>query len=170
MYLIMSVICVLARSPLLNHDECSLLFYTPVCDWTLYCSVEAAVTSDKVNEAERTNERLHNLESRLRYLFTRVHSVQSDLLKVWSFRHSWNKNMSFYLTGDMFVDPQQYGSVLERYWLNSEGVAIYVAPEVPLHVSIERGQICLKGSLRSVSNVWSVFWRRSEARSLPWML
>ena len=53
--------------------------------------------------------------------------------------------MSFYLTGDMFSDAQQYGSVLERYWLSSNGVAIFIEPEVPLHVSIERGHICLKG-------------------------
>lgn len=59
--------------------------------------------------------------------------------------NSWDKHMSFFLTGDMFSDPQQYGSVVERYWLNSDGVAIYVKPEVPLHVSTERGQLCLKG-------------------------
>ena len=56
--------------------------------------------------------------------------------------------MSFYLTGDMFSDAQQYGSVLERYWLSSNGVAVFVDPEVPLHVSTERGQICLKGELK----------------------
>jgi len=60
--------------------------------------------------------------------------------------NSWNKHMSFYLTGDMFSDAQQYGSVLERYWLSSNGVAVFVDPEVPLHVSTERGQICLKGN------------------------
>ena len=53
--------------------------------------------------------------------------------------------MSFYLSGDMYADPQQYGSVLERYWLSSQGVAIWVPGNVPLHVSTEKQQICLKG-------------------------
>ena len=53
--------------------------------------------------------------------------------------------MSFYLSGDMFADPQQYGSVLERYWLSSQGVAVWIPLTIPLHVSIERQQICFKG-------------------------
>ena len=53
--------------------------------------------------------------------------------------------MSFYLSGNMFEDAQQYGSVLERYWLSSLGVALWVPPNVPLHVSTEAQQICFKG-------------------------
>ena len=53
--------------------------------------------------------------------------------------------MSFYLSGDMFEDAQQFGSVLERYWLSSSGVALYVPPDVPLHLSIENQRICFKG-------------------------
>lgn len=54
--------------------------------------------------------------------------------------------MSFYLSGDMFEDAQQYGSVLERYWLSSSGVALYVSNDVPLHVSTENGRLCFKGN------------------------
>nr|XP_018667420.1 myogenesis-regulating glycosidase-like [Ciona intestinalis] len=60
--------------------------------------------------------------------------------------NSWYKEMSFYLSGDMFSDPQQFGSVLERYWLSSQGVALYVEPRIPLHVSVEKQQICFKGA------------------------
>ena len=55
--------------------------------------------------------------------------------------------MSFYQSGDMYADPQQYGSVLERYWLSSNGVALYLTQDTPLHVSTENRQICLKGLL-----------------------
>lgn len=53
--------------------------------------------------------------------------------------------MSFYQSGDMYSDPQQYGSVLERYWLSSQGVALYAPSDTPLHVSTENQQICFKG-------------------------
>lgn len=53
--------------------------------------------------------------------------------------------MSFYLSGDMFADAQQYGSVIERYWLSSKGVAIYVPNDIHLHASIEELKLCLKG-------------------------
>ena len=56
--------------------------------------------------------------------------------------------MSFYLSGDMFSDPQQYGSVLERYWMSSQGAALWVPNTVPLHVSMEKQQICFKGELK----------------------
>ena len=42
---------------------------------------------------------------------------------------------------------QRFGSVLERYWLNSRGIAILADSSVPLHVSINEngdGKLCLK--------------------------
>uniref|UniRef100_H2YWD7 Glycoside hydrolase family 31 N-terminal domain-containing protein n=1 Tax=Ciona savignyi TaxID=51511 RepID=H2YWD7_CIOSA len=60
--------------------------------------------------------------------------------------NDWSKQMSFFLSGDMFSDPQQYGSVLERYWISSQGVALYVQPNIPLHVSTEKQHICFKGA------------------------
>uniref|UniRef100_S4R6M3 Uncharacterized protein n=1 Tax=Petromyzon marinus TaxID=7757 RepID=S4R6M3_PETMA len=66
--------------------------------------------------------------------------------------NSWNKTMSFYLSGDMFSDEQQYGSLLERYWLSSAGAALWGDATSPLHASINGngdGRICLKGSYRN---------------------
>ncbi|XP_061408934.1 myogenesis-regulating glycosidase-like [Lethenteron reissneri] len=66
--------------------------------------------------------------------------------------NSWNKTMSFYLSGDMFEDEQQYGSLLERYWLSSAGAALWGDAASPLHASINGdgdGRICLKGSYRN---------------------
>jgi len=53
--------------------------------------------------------------------------------------------MSFFLSGDMYANDQDFGSVLERYWLSSKGVAVYVEPNVPLHVSMEHEHLCMKG-------------------------
>ncbi|XP_043923235.1 SITS-binding protein-like [Protopterus annectens] len=41
--------------------------------------------------------------------------------------------------------PNGYGSVLERYFLGSTGVAVLIAPDVPVHVSIESNKhFCLQ--------------------------
>lgn len=54
-----------------------------------------------------------------------------------------NKTIENYVSGDLFKD--QYGSVLERYWLSSRGVAVRVHKHSPLHVSINAdndGKLC----------------------------
>lgn len=55
----------------------------------------------------------------------------------------WNKTLENYVSGDLFRD--QYGSVLERYWLSSYGVGIRVSNNSPLHVSVNAnndGKLC----------------------------
>ncbi|XP_070536046.1 myogenesis-regulating glycosidase-like [Ptychodera flava] len=48
----------------------------------------------------------------------------------------WDEPMTLYLSGDMFARPTDYGSVLERYWLSSQGVGIFVDGDVPLFASL----------------------------------
>ncbi|XP_076340378.1 myogenesis-regulating glycosidase-like isoform X4 [Tachypleus tridentatus] len=43
-------------------------------------------------------------------------------------------NMQPFVSGDVY--DSDFGSILERYWLSSEGIAIHVDPEVPLYVSL----------------------------------
>lgn len=50
-----------------------------------------------------------------------------------------------FVTGDL--DQNDYGAILERYWLSSEGVAIKVAPNIPLYVSLNNTRtdyLCLE--------------------------
>lgn len=61
----------------------------------------------------------------------------------------WNETMTMYVSGDMYANYQDYGSVLERYWLSSKGVAIRVSHDTPLHVSFnENGdqQVCFQST------------------------
>ncbi|XP_077986184.1 myogenesis-regulating glycosidase-like [Glandiceps talaboti] len=60
--------------------------------------------------------------------------------------------MQPYLSSDILLDIQgkfreTYGSVIERFWVNSRGVGIVVPYTVPLHVSVNHGndgQLCFK--------------------------
>lgn len=55
--------------------------------------------------------------------------------------------MKPFISKDLIQDQEAYGSVLERYWLNSFGVAIVVDEDTPLHVSINEEnsqQMCFK--------------------------
>ncbi|XP_032894323.1 SITS-binding protein-like isoform X1 [Amblyraja radiata] len=55
-----------------------------------------------------------------------------------------NINSQPFIISDLHDTPMGYGSVLERYFLGSTGVAVRVHQEVPLHVGIEsRKQLCL---------------------------
>ncbi|XP_078574160.1 myogenesis-regulating glycosidase-like [Branchiostoma floridae x Branchiostoma japonicum] len=63
----------------------------------------------------------------------------------------WNKSMTFYLSGDMYQSLEEWGSVMERYWVNSEGVGVTVAETVPLHVSVNymnNGKLCFKAAYK----------------------
>ncbi|XP_022106979.1 uncharacterized protein LOC110988061 [Acanthaster planci] len=48
----------------------------------------------------------------------------------------WNETTTMYVSGDMYANWQDYGSVLDRYWLSSRGVAIRASHDTPLHVSL----------------------------------
>ena len=50
---------------------------------------------------------------------------------------NWNRKLKPYICGDSFAD--EYGGVQERYWLSSQGVALFVEPEVPLFVAMNSG-------------------------------
>ena len=52
--------------------------------------------------------------------------------------------MQPFLPSDCDSFTGAYGAVLERYWLTSRGGAILVDDAVPLHVSLNSEQICLK--------------------------
>ena len=54
------------------------------------------------------------------------------------------QNPTAFLSSDL---PLRHGNVLERYYLSSLGVALYVDPSVPLYVSIiPNKQICLEST------------------------
>ncbi|XP_031420220.1 SITS-binding protein [Clupea harengus] len=56
-----------------------------------------------------------------------------------------NISMQAFVMSDLRDNPLGYGSVLERYFLGSSGVAVMVAPQVPLLVGVEsRQQFCLQ--------------------------
>lgn len=57
-------------------------------------------------------------------------------------------SMQPYVSGDL-LQGDYYGSVLERYWLSSRGVAVHVDNAVPLHSSWNvsgDGRLCLKAN------------------------
>ncbi|XP_053339020.1 SITS-binding protein [Clarias gariepinus] len=54
-------------------------------------------------------------------------------------------SMQPFTVSDLRDNPFGFGSVLERYFLGSSGVAVLVAPHIPLHVGVEsRQQFCLQ--------------------------
>uniref|UniRef100_A0A8C9W6M1 Si:ch211-236l14.4 n=1 Tax=Scleropages formosus TaxID=113540 RepID=A0A8C9W6M1_SCLFO len=56
-----------------------------------------------------------------------------------------NATMQPFAVSNLREQPAGYGSVLERYFLGSSGVAVLVDPEVPLHVGFDsRRQFCLR--------------------------
>ncbi|XP_041967164.1 SITS-binding protein [Alosa sapidissima] len=56
-----------------------------------------------------------------------------------------NVSMQAFVMSDLRDNPSGYGSVLERYFLGSSGVAVMVAPHVPLLVGVDsRQQFCLQ--------------------------
>ncbi|KAI4894592.1 hypothetical protein NFI96_018816 [Prochilodus magdalenae] len=53
--------------------------------------------------------------------------------------------MQPFRVSDLRDNPSGFGSVLERYFLGSSGVAVLVAPHIPLHVGVQsRQQFCLQ--------------------------
>ena len=57
-----------------------------------------------------------------------------------------------YVTGDTLGTPSGYSGVQERYWLNSDGMALFVDWETPLWVSINSSNdqnLCLKAQYKN---------------------
>lgn len=55
-----------------------------------------------------------------------------------------------FVTGDL--DRDDYGAILERYWLSSEGVAVMVSPDTPLYVSLNSSRndnLCFESKYNS---------------------
>lgn len=64
--------------------------------------------------------------------------------------------MSPFVTG--YIGKHRWGSVLKRYFINSQGVAIYIDQQTPLYVSInaeERARLCLQVGRRYVHLGWT---------------
>ena len=62
--------------------------------------------------------------------------------------NEWNESLTMYVSGDMYANYNDYGSLLERYWLSSRGVAIRASHNSPLHVSVNynnSGMVCFRG-------------------------
>ncbi|XP_017573015.1 SITS-binding protein [Pygocentrus nattereri] len=54
-------------------------------------------------------------------------------------------SMQSFRVSDLRDNPSGFGSVLERYFLGSSGVAVLVAPHIPLYVGVQsRQQFCLQ--------------------------
>ncbi|XP_036431692.1 SITS-binding protein [Colossoma macropomum] len=54
-------------------------------------------------------------------------------------------SMQSFRVSDLRDNPSGFGSVLERYFLGSSGVAVLVSPHIPLHVGVQsRQQFCLQ--------------------------
>ena len=70
--------------------------------------------------------------------------------------------MQPFLPSDIIQDREAYGSVLERYWLSSKGVGVYVDDSVPLHVSVNKEQLCFKAQYED-----SPYKSSSEQLKLP---
>ena len=70
------------------------------------------------------------------------------------FNQQWPINKQYrkmrpYISSSFSENKTGYGGVLERYWLSSKGVAIFVDNEVPLHVATNYPRLCLKGSFNN---------------------
>ena len=63
-----------------------------------------------------------------------------------------------YETG--FAD--QWGAVLERYWISSNGVAVFIGQEVPLLVSKTQNRICLRSSNTSYPYTYTPVYKQDE--------
>ncbi|XP_071845274.1 myogenesis-regulating glycosidase-like isoform X1 [Apostichopus japonicus] len=61
----------------------------------------------------------------------------------------WQLPMTPYVSGDFLINEDakySYGSMLEPYWLSSNGVAIHVDSSTPLHVGISKEKLCLRST------------------------
>ncbi|XP_038071474.1 myogenesis-regulating glycosidase-like [Patiria miniata] len=70
--------------------------------------------------------------------------------QVWPIdKSSGSSTIHVFASGDVYTNLQGYGSVLDRYWLSSRGVAIRVSHDTPLHVSLNDngdGMLCFKST------------------------
>ncbi|XP_028264485.1 SITS-binding protein isoform X3 [Parambassis ranga] len=56
-----------------------------------------------------------------------------------------NATMQPFMVSDLKNNPSGFGSALERYFLGSSGVAVFVSPDIPLQLGVDsRQQFCLQ--------------------------
>ncbi|XP_078601847.1 myogenesis-regulating glycosidase-like [Branchiostoma floridae x Branchiostoma japonicum] len=55
-----------------------------------------------------------------------------------------NRTMVPFVSSDLRAEPEGFGSVLDRYFLSSMGVAVVIDDNVPLHVGTSSEKLCLK--------------------------
>ncbi|GFR12892.1 myogenesis-regulating glycosidase [Trichonephila clavata] len=60
----------------------------------------------------------------------------------WPLRITPGESSHPLVTGDGV--EEMFGGIIDRYWLSSDGVAIFVEPDVPLYVSINKDYLCLE--------------------------
>ncbi len=70
------------------------------------------------------------------------------------------EKMQQYLSWDNGFNKKGYASVLERYWLSSNGVAVFAHDDCPLHFGISPQKLCLKGD-------FSNSWYKNDEGNLP---
>lgn len=73
-------------------------------------------------------------------------------------------NSSPFITGD--VTEQQWGNVLQRYFLNSKGVSISVDSETPLYVEIVEEKSKKKFCIKAKHDDFAYFYRNTELPKL----
>ena len=106
-----------------------------------------------VNGKNTTLKDIFTLEGSHWYGTAQVRSNQWPIEK-------WSRRQMPYVCGDSFAD--QWGGVQERYWLNSNGVAIFVEEDVPLFVGLnENGDRTL-----TLISKWNSPYRNIESKNL----
>ncbi|XP_071493043.1 myogenesis-regulating glycosidase-like [Diadema antillarum] len=74
--------------------------------------------------------------------------------------NEWDQPMRIYASANIYRDPTWYGSLVERYWVSSSGVAIRVSHNTPLYVSInhrQNGKICFRGAYPSDEDTYTSY-------------
>ncbi|XP_005988077.1 SITS-binding protein [Latimeria chalumnae] len=108
-------------SSLSNNAECYSITWTP-----LYCHVTLKDCFSMVN--------------------TSWYGGASVTAQHWPLNNVNIESQPFIIS-DLKNNPTGYGSVLERYFLGSTGVAVIIAPDVPVHISIDSNKhFCLQTS------------------------
>lgn len=76
----------------------------------------------------------------------------------WPINNQSSKYFVPYVTG--FADL--WGAVMERYWLSSAGLAIFVGDDVPLLVRLQNNTLCLKSSRSSAPYKYTSAYKSDE--------
>lgn len=79
--------------------------------------------------------------------------------------------LSPYISADVGLHASKIGGVLERFFISTNGIGIYVQPDVPLHISLNPlgdHRLCLLA--RCGCNVWIYNYIIISLSALPYTL